>query len=102
MRRFVGTSPLAVSAVRVANYTQGDSRRVEAFRDGDICAQWQVVCFCFIRIGQLRRKRKAKFVPWERMVHGASVQKSTVFALAMRGPFKKLVVSAVRRGVCNV
>jgi hypothetical protein len=45
---------------------------------------------------------KAKSVRWEQMDHGASVPKSTVFALTMRGQFKKPAVLTVRRGVCHV
>lgn len=37
-----------------------------------------------------------------RMVHNAYVQKSTVFAIVTRGQSKKPVLSAVRRGVCDV
>jgi len=42
-----------------------------------------------------RLKIKARFVPWEQMVHKAYVQKSTVFALKTRGQFRKPAVFAV-------
>jgi hypothetical protein len=41
-------------------------------------------------------KNQGETTPWDQLVHSASVQKSTVFALKMRGQFKKAVVSTVR------
>ena len=67
------------------SYTHRDAFRMEAFKDGHICTQSQVVCVCDDRTCQSKRNRKAKSTPWKQMVHGASVQKSTVFALEMRG-----------------
>jgi hypothetical protein len=55
------------------SYTHRDVFRMEAFKDGHICTQSQVVCVCVGRAGQSRRSRKAKSTPWEQMVYGACV-----------------------------